>query len=104
MNDGRMFARYRYPSHPGKWWITDFTVEQVDGRLAHLEAEVPLLRAALQNLVREVEKCLDDLDPCADDPDSKTYNAEMGCSEFHNLSLDVLPNARSVLGGKEPHA
>ena len=55
--------------------------------------EIKQLHTALKNLVHDVENCLDDLDPCAEDPDSKIFDLEMGCSKYHNLSLDSLPAA-----------
>jgi hypothetical protein len=32
-----MIAKYRKDGHPGEWWITDFTIEQVEGRIEYLE-------------------------------------------------------------------
>jgi len=72
-----------------------------EAHIAKLEAGEARLREALKELVHEVEECLDALDPCAGDPDSKTYDPEMGCAEFHNLSLDALPKARAALDGGE---
>jgi len=34
-----MIAKYRQEGHPDKWWLTDFTMGQVEGRLADLEKQ-----------------------------------------------------------------
>lgn len=34
-----MIAKYRSAEHPGMWLLTDFTMEQVEGRIADLEAQ-----------------------------------------------------------------
>lgn len=58
--------------------------------LPELLDELERLRPALKELVKDVEECLEELDPCGTD-----------CSEFHNLSLETLPAARRALT-KEP--
>lgn len=45
-------AKYRKAEYPGEWFLTDFTMEQVEGRLANLESENARLREALLECVR----------------------------------------------------
>lgn len=46
-NTPTKIAKYRDPDHPGMWWLTDFTMEQVEGRLECLEVMVKNLQYAL---------------------------------------------------------
>src|SRR5271167_3163830 len=39
-----MIAKYRKEGHPGEWYLTDFTMAQVEERVLNLEAEVDVLR------------------------------------------------------------
>lgn len=41
-----MIAKFRKYGHPGEWWLTDFTMEQVEGRLKQLEAAFEMERKA----------------------------------------------------------
>lgn len=45
-----MIAKYRDPEHPGKWWLTDFTMDQVEGRIANLESALEICRKGLSFL------------------------------------------------------
>ena len=51
------------------------------------DEEIERLRAALEPLTEEVVDLIEDLDPCY----------ERDCSDFHTLSLDLLPAARLAL-------
>lgn len=42
-----MIAKYREPGIEGKWFLTDFTMGQVEGHISHLEARVENLRTRL---------------------------------------------------------
>lgn len=58
MSDEPMFPRFRDPRVPEKdrWWITQFTADQLDCRLRDLEKQNRELRAAnsiLRRLIRE---------------------------------------------------
>jgi len=44
-------AKYRKNGFPKEWFLTDFTMEQVEGRLESLEAENARLREALLECV-----------------------------------------------------
>jgi hypothetical protein len=55
--------------------------------LVKARERITLLEESLKKLVKAVEDQLETLDPCGED-----------CSEFHDLSLDVLPAVRKVLG------
>lgn len=43
-------AKYREEGHPGKWWLTDFTMKQVEGRIADLRAEQDVKDAMIKGL------------------------------------------------------
>lgn len=45
-----MIAKYRKAEFPGEWWLTDFTMEQVEGSIRNLEAEIAALRARNEEL------------------------------------------------------
>lgn len=42
-----MIAKYRKAEYPGEWWITDFTMEQLERRLEQLETKNESLRKAI---------------------------------------------------------
>lgn len=48
-------AKYRKDGFPKEWFLTDFTMEQVEGRLENLEAENARLREALRECVEATE-------------------------------------------------
>ena len=50
-----VIAKYRKAEYPGEWFLTDFTMEQVEGRLAALESENARLREALRELMEATE-------------------------------------------------
>lgn len=41
-------AKYREEGHPRRWWLTDFTMEQVEGRLSDLERQNEELRREIE--------------------------------------------------------
>ena len=45
-----MIAKYRLGGFPGGWYLTDFTMEQVEGRIADLEAREARLEEALRGI------------------------------------------------------
>ena len=51
-----VIAKYRKDGFPKEWFLTDFTMEQVEGRLENLEAENARLREALRECVEVLEK------------------------------------------------
>ena len=74
-----MIAKYRLGGFPGGWYLTDFTMEQVEGRIADLEAREARLEEALRECV-EIGETLGCTDP--------------GCQR---LSCAMLKKAREVL-------
>ena len=38
-----MIAKYRKAEYPGEWWLTDFTMEQVEKRLNQVEQTIKIL-------------------------------------------------------------
>ena len=50
-----VIAKYRKDGFPKEWFLTDFTMEQVEGRLENLEAENARLRMALRECVHQIE-------------------------------------------------
>ena len=49
-------AKYRKPEYPNEWFLTDFTMEQVEGRLEKAEAE----QDRLKNRITQLEDWLID--------------------------------------------
>lgn len=57
--NGCEIAKYRKEGHAG-WWLTDFTMAQVEGRLAALQKRVEDLEARLERqkpYLRHKEEC-----------------------------------------------
>lgn len=60
-----MIAKYRKAEYPGEWWLTDFTMEQVEKRLEQSEITIRILcdkisklestLAAAQERIKELE-------------------------------------------------
>lgn len=47
-----MIAKYRDAEHPNRWWLTDFTMEQVEGKLAALEADKQRWQEIAMHLIK----------------------------------------------------
>ncbi len=82
-------AKYRKAEYPGEWFLTDFTMEQVEGRLAALEAENARLREALRECV-EATKAVDEWK-------SGEAPSFLGGYAFE-LVKEAIAKAREVLG------
>ena len=54
-----VIAKYRKDGFPKEWFLTDFTMEQVEGRLENLEAENARLRMALREAESNIDFLLD---------------------------------------------
>jgi hypothetical protein len=81
-----MIAKYRKDGHPGEWWLSDFTMQQVEGRLEHLEKEKRINYIMLQNLNSIKNKCL------------QYQNCKNVCDEEVHAFLDnIYSNVQSIL-------
>lgn len=60
-----MIAKYRKTEFPGGWWLTDFTMEQVEGRLSDLENKNSRLQAELAEIKQSHIDIINE--PCAGD-------------------------------------
>lgn len=53
-----VIAKYRKAGFPKEWFLTDFTMEQVEGRLENLEAELENLEAENAKLKEALRECV----------------------------------------------
>lgn len=51
-----MIAKYRKDGDDSKWWVTNFTMEQVEGRIADLERQLAGAKADLDKARDEGRK------------------------------------------------
>jgi len=52
-----VIAKYRKEGYPGEWFLTDFTMEQVEGRVVYLErmvSELPRLMIRNQHMANKL--------------------------------------------------
>lgn len=73
-----MIAKYRREGFPGEWYLTDFTMGQVEGRIADLETKNARLKDALLCVIEEAvgEWCKEDCDwPCPKSVECKLRKA-----------------------------
>ena len=66
-------AKYRDPANPGKWWLTDFTMEQVEGLIASLKDQVAKINHRSKKLVERLDE-------------SSEYDAGFNC--VHGRAFD----------------
>jgi hypothetical protein len=45
-----MIAKYRKAEYPGEWWLTDFTMEQIEGRIINLERQLKTANIKIEAL------------------------------------------------------
>ena len=50
-------AKYRDPAHPDRWYLTYFTMEQIERHIDYLEREVERLRARIRTLESNLPVC-----------------------------------------------
>jgi len=50
-----MIAKYRKAEYPGEWWLTDFTMEQVEGRIIDLERQLKTANIKIEALNKLIQ-------------------------------------------------
>ena len=66
-------AKYRDPSHPDRWFLTDFTMEQIEGNLVNLTQSNVIMRDWISKFGRHIPKCKANKEP----PDVEQCNCGM---------------------------
>ena len=92
-------AKYRKPEFPGEWWLTDFTMEQVEGRIANLEKCYAALLTANAAMREALEHCRNALLDYVERLE-KDGNAMMGygrhCIRLADAALAAAPVAPAI--------
>jgi predicted nucleic acid-binding Zn-ribbon protein len=88
-----VIAKYRKAEYPGEWWLTDFTMEQVERRMATLESRVRKLEAERDRLKDENEFMAEQLDLAA----NKHLKNLFDIAKLRTRHAALVKAAKSVL-------
>lgn len=75
-----LIAKYRKEGHPCQWWLSDFTMDQVEGRLANLETRLNLFLEAVKHVT----------EPGPSDPPKRSVVSSDGWAMIHSRRLSDL--------------
>ena len=110
-------AKYRDPAHPDRWYLTDFTMEQVEGRISRLEElekmvsrrqlaektalEHPEVQRRIADLERQLQATKDNYERALHEIGELTGKLAEAQAEAHKRMLDTSLRALDTARNQE---